>query len=148
MTEKSLTGLLKKTEKMTISIDTGFIFSLKKKNPITLEAWERILGKKDELIISVLILAEISRYYLKIGRPQEGKAAIESLKEVALVKDVDEELSLSAASLSYGEGIPLVDSLILCTAKREKAKRFYTSDKRHFKSVAKHLPKQIKIVFV
>ena len=133
---------------MTISIDTGFIFSLKKKNPITLEAWERILGKKDELIISVLILAEISRYYLKIGRPQEGKAAIESLKEVALVKDVDEELSLSAASLSYGEGIPLVDSLILCTAKREKAKRFYTSDKRHSKSVMSHLQKQIKIVFV
>ena len=133
---------------MTISIDTGFIFSLKKKNPITLEAWERVLGKKDDLIISVLVLSELYRLYLKAGKPQEGKAAIESLKEVATIKGVDEELSLSAASLSYGEGLPLVDSLILCTAKREKAKRFYTSDKKYFKSVMSHLQKQIKIVFV
>ncbi len=133
---------------MTISIDTGFIFSLRKENPIASEVWKRILGKKDNLIISVLILAEISRYYLRIGKPQEGKTVIESLKEVATIKDIDEELSLSAASLSYREEIPLVDSLILCTAKREKAKRFYTSDKKHFESASSHLRKQIKIVFV
>jgi len=133
---------------MTISIDTGFVVSLKKKNPITLEVWERVLGKKDELVVSVLVLSELYRLYLKAGKPQGGREVIESLKEVALIKDVDEELSLSAASLSYGERIPLLDSLILCTARREKAKRFYTSDKRHFKSVASHLQKQIKIVFV
>ena len=133
---------------MTISIDTGFVVSLRKKNPITLEVWKRVLGKKDELVVSVLVLSELSRLYLKAGKPQEGREVIESLKEVAVIKDVDEELSLSAASLSYGEGIPLIDSLILCTAKREKAKRFYTSDKRHFKSVMTHLQKQTKIVFV
>ena len=133
---------------MTISIDTGFVVSLRKKNPITLEVWKRVLGKKDELVVSVLVLSELSRLYLKAGKPQEGREVIESLKEVAVIKDVDEELSLSAASLSYGEGISLIDSLILCTAKREKAKRFYTSDKRHFKSVMTHLQKQTKIVFV
>jgi len=133
---------------MTISIDTGFIFSLREENPVALKVWERVLSKKDDLIISVLTSAEISRYYLKIGRPQEGKEVIESLKEVVTIKDVDEELSLSAASLSHSEGIPLMDSLILCTAKREKAKRFYTSDKRHFKSASSHLRKQIKIIFV
>ena len=133
---------------MTISIDTGFVISLRKKHSPTLEIWERVLGKKDDLIISVLVLSELYRLYLKAGKPQEGREVVESLKKVAMIKDVDEELSLSAASLSYGEGIPLVDSVILCTAKREKAKRFYTSDKRHFKSVMSHLPKQIKIVFV
>ena len=86
---------------MTISIDTGFIFSLREENPVALKVWERVLSKKDDLIISVLTLAEISRYYLKIGRPQEGKEVIESLKEVVTIKDVDEELSLSAASLSH-----------------------------------------------
>ena len=133
---------------MTISVDTGFFFSLKEKNSISLEAWQRIIDKKDKLVISVLVLGELYRLYLKKSLQQEGKEAIESIKEVATVKDVDEEISLLAAVLSCEKKIPLIDSLILSTAKREEAKKFYTSDKKHFGPVISHLRKEIEIIFV
>jgi len=133
---------------MTISVDTGFILALRKRYSLTLEVWKKVLDKKDELVVSVLVLSELYRLYLKAGKPQEGREVVESLKRTASIKGVDEELSLSAASLSHREGIPLVDSLILCTAKKEKAKRFYSSDRRHFEPISSHLRKQIKIIFV
>ena len=81
-----------------------------------------------QLVVPSISLHEVFKSTLK--KQSEGAA----IKAIAMMKqgricDLDEEVALNAARISFEMGLPLVESIMLATARAENA-RLWTQDER------------------
>ena len=63
---------------MVIGADTGFFIELTKDNSEAIKIWDKVLNGKEELIVSVLSLNELSVYFYRTGNIEKKNRLIES----------------------------------------------------------------------
>jgi len=127
----------------SVGLDTGFFLKLFEDNKEAVRVWERIVEGDLMSKTSTLVLFELKRIFLKLGRSSEWEKVKRAITLNCEVVPVDENLAELGASISYGTGLPTVDALIYATVKDTEA--FYTADS-HFEVVAGH--KRPKIIFL
>ena len=72
------------------------------------------------LVVSTINLYEVFKKVL-IEKDEDSALQVIAVMQQAIVKDIDSWISLLAAKLSYENKLPMADSLILATAKSNKA---------------------------
>jgi len=104
-----------------IGADTGFFFSLREGDPVTL----RILEKED-IAVSVLTRFELKRLAHRRGIPWPdlGTLVSRSMTEIELTGEAADE----AASISHATGMPAIDALILSSLLAAGCRSIYTQD--------------------
>jgi predicted nucleic acid-binding protein len=119
-----------------IGLDTGFFVEFLRANPHTVSVWESLTENDEEAVVSCLTLFELERLGLKKAIGDTG-TLLEAIPAVCTVLWIQEPSILSrAAALSYGLGIPAVDSLILAGFLAAMAQTIYTTD-RHMEAYHK-----------
>lgn len=73
-----------------------------------------------ELIVPTIVIFEVYKRVLQQRNVQAALEAVATLQNGRLV-DLTPALALTAASLSHSEKLPMADSIILATARAEKA---------------------------
>jgi predicted nucleic acid-binding protein len=119
-----------------IGLDTGYFIEFLQANPVAVSMWRRLIENEEDAVVSCLTLFELERLGLKKGIDKAG-ILLEAIPAVCKVLWIQEPETLSkAAALSYGLGIPAVDSLILAGFLASEAQTVYTTDK-HLESYKK-----------
>ena len=80
------------------------------------------------LIVPSISLHEVFRKTLQNQSEGNALRAIAQMKQ-GLVRDLDEEVALHAARLSFELNLPMVESIVLATARASNAK-LWTQDER------------------
>ena len=91
-----------------------------------------IIENAAEVLVPTISLFEVFKRVLIEKDRDDALEAIALMKEGRVV-DLDDNLALSAAELSYEMQLPLADSIILATARADDAV-LWTQD-AHFKSI-------------
>ncbi|TCK02482.1 type II toxin-antitoxin system VapC family toxin [Phorcysia thermohydrogeniphila] len=112
-----------------IGLDTGFFIKLLQGQANLKGVWLSVVGGKEKAVVSVLTLFELERLKLKGLINCE---ALEALREAiflnCLVVEVNADLVVEAARLSYGLKLATVDSIILASFKLAGCKKVLTTD--------------------
>lgn len=90
------------------------------------------LLKTNQLLVPVICIYEVYKKILTEKSENEAFQAV-ALMHQGLIIDVDVNISLNAARISYENKLPMADSLILASA-REYDAIVWTQDK-HFKDI-------------
>jgi predicted nucleic acid-binding protein len=79
-----------------------------------------VIEKPGELIVPTIVVFEV---YKRIRQQTDRHAALEAVATLCVGRIVDLTLTLAiaAAAISHSEKLPLADSIILATARAEKA---------------------------
>lgn len=132
--------------KERICLDTSFLVRLLSGNEKAIVVWEKIAELEVEVVIPVMVLFEIKRLSLKEKFEKEKYEKLEkALIEVAGIVDLDKDLALKAANISYGTGLAARDAIIYTTAKETGCSKLYTAD-HDFLVVAKNKKVRIEII--
>ena len=134
----------KQGEGQMVGLDTGFFIALMRKDKEAKHLWNSLSERTDFPIVSVLTLGEILYFSYRVGKPAQGKKMVEGIEAACNVKIVDQAITEKAARIKHGREMPYVDSLILATFMIAGCKEMHTSDKNHFKNIAR---KQLSVVF-
>jgi len=86
----------------------------------------------DELVVPSITLYEVFKHIAQRSDEHKAFRAVIVMQQGRVV-DLDASLAISAANLSRTRGLPLADSIILATARRERA-TLWTQD-RHFEGL-------------
>jgi predicted nucleic acid-binding protein len=111
-----------------IGLDTGFFLELLSGSPRASEIWKLCVDDRADFAVSFLTLFEIERLGLK-GKIKDFQELIEIISLSTFVVWPDLEIVSSGARLSYGLGIPAIDSIILACLKKVGVNEIYTTDK-------------------
>jgi len=127
-----------------IGLDTGFFVQLLSGNKICEQVWKDLMESKYEAYISSLTFFELSRLSLKGALDVKAvQILFEALEVLCKVIWIDNRKLMEEISrLSYGTGIPAVDSIILGSFLSKNIKKVYTTDS-HFLN---YKNKKVKIV--
>ena len=129
---------------MIVGFDTGYFVRLLEGNETAVKVWKDLTEGNIDGVVSPLTFFELKRLGLK-GEINNTSLetlfeAIEGICHIAWLMDTG--IFTSSASISYGTGIPAVDSIILASCLAMNAKIIYTTDS-HFKAYKK---KSISII--
>jgi len=91
------------------------------------------LRKLDQLIVPTICIYEV---FKKIAHEKDDSSALQAVATMkqGQVIDLDTNIAMSAAKISYDLKIPMADSIILATSKMFKA-LIWTQDE-HFKNIS------------
>jgi hypothetical protein len=119
-----------------IGLDTGFFVEFLRANPHAVSVWKLLIENEEEAVVSCLTFFELERLGLKKGIEGAG-TLLEAIPAVCTVFWIQEpDTLIRAAALSYGLGIPAVDSLILTGFLASMVETVYTTD-RHLEAYKK-----------
>jgi predicted nucleic acid-binding protein len=78
------------------------------------------IEKSRELIVPTVVILEV---YKRVFQQRNARAALEAVAVLrqGRIIDLTTPLAIAAATLSHSEKLPLADSIILATARAEKA---------------------------
>jgi predicted nucleic acid-binding protein len=127
-----------------IGFDTGFFVALSEDKGEAKQIWRSIIDGRNELVVSVLTIHELTVYFLRKGVPEETKniiGVIHSLSNCEVL-DVTEEIALKGAIYRHTFGMATVDSVIFATFAEADCDLIVTRDP-DFVSAAKS--KRIKL---
>jgi len=127
-----------------VGLDTGYFMAMIKGHSKALTLWDKLQRKSKIPVVSVLTLGELAYLYYRIGEPEKGQRLVENIKILAIIKSVDENIAIRAASLKHGLAIPFIDALIMATFLEAGCKEIHTTDKKHFSKLTK---KELKLIF-
>ncbi len=87
-------------------------------NPKAMVVWEEIKEGKGRLVVSSVVIAEMTKKLLKMGKKRQLGEFLEGLEESTriFVVDLTSKLALEAGKLGNTYDMPTVDSIILATA--------------------------------
>jgi len=77
-------------------------------------------------VVSALVLFELKRIFLKLGKGDRWEEVREGILLNCRVVAVNEAIAEEGAAVSYGTGLPAMDALIFVSVK--EADLFYTTD--------------------
>ncbi|OGL45250.1 MAG: twitching motility protein PilT [Candidatus Schekmanbacteria bacterium RBG_16_38_11] len=92
----------------------------------------KYLKKPEDIITPAIVIYEVYKKIKKIKGEDPSLIALAQIKRTKIIP-IDEKIALLAANLSIKYSLPMADSLILATAKDQRAK-LVTSDP-HFKKL-------------
>jgi toxin FitB len=78
------------------------------------------IEKTDSLVVSVVCLYEVFKKVNAVADEAKALQAVAQMKQGRVI-DVTADIALEAALLSLRHGLPMADSLIYATARREQA---------------------------
>jgi predicted nucleic acid-binding protein len=110
-----------------IGLDTGFFLELINGNEEAVSLWRSAVNDDVELVVSCLTLFEIERLGLK-GMLRDWETVLEAIHGVTLVVWLDRDVLSHSNRLSYGTGIPSMDTLILASLLSRDVGEIYTTD--------------------
>ena len=105
-----------------------------------MNVWDKVVKGEIEAITSSLVLFELKRLFHKLGRIPKWDDVKEAIILNCEVAPVDIRIAEEGASISYGTGLPAVDTLIYTSLRR--ADKFYTTDSS-FKVLKREKPRII-----
>ena len=110
-------------------LDTGYFVRLLQNNEKAVRVWKSIIVGENAAV-SCLTIFELNRLSLKGKIDRESTdILISCIRDVCRIIWLDEEnILFQGSSLSYGLGIPAVDSLILAGFSKCNADVIYTTD--------------------
>lgn len=130
----------------TVGLDTGYFIRLFNRNETAVSVWLDLTDGKVDGVVSPLTLFELKRLslkgHIKMDHMDILLEAIEGMCQVAWISQSD--MLFTGASISYGNGIPTVDAIILACFIRHGVDTVYTTD-GHFKS---YKTKKLKIILL
>ena len=126
-----------------VGLDTGYFMAMIKGHSKALTLWDK-LQKSKIPVVSVLTLDELAYLYYRMGEPEKGQRLVENIKILAIIKSVDENIAIRAASLKHELAIPFIDAIIMATFLEAGCKEIHTTDKKHFSKLTK---KELKLIF-
>lgn len=126
-----------------VGLDTGYFLKLFEGNSEAVEVWERVIEGELRAKTSALVLFELKRILLKLGKSEVWGEVKEAITWNCDVVYVNEEIAEKGASVSYGTGLPAMDSLIYTCV--SDADVFYTTD-GGFSVLSKKNKPQIRIL--
>ena len=85
-----------------------------------------LLEVEDNLVVSAISILEVFKWVLREHSEAQAIQAA-AVMQRGLVVDLDSRLAIAAAQLSHALRLPMVDSIILATARAHQA-RLYTLD--------------------
>ena len=123
---------------MIVGFDTGYFVRLLEGNETAIKVWQDLTEGNIDAVVSPLTFFELKRLGLK-GEIDNNSLetlfeAIEGICHIVWLNNTD--IFTSSANISYGTGIPAVDSLILVSCLAMNAKKIYTTDS-HFSAYKK-----------
>ena len=127
-----------------VGLDTGYFMAMIKGHSKALILWDKLQKKSKIPVVSVLTLGELAYLYYRMGEPEKGQRLVENIKILAIIKSVDENIAIRAASLKHGLAIPFIDALIMATFLEAGCEEIHTTDKKHFSKLTK---KKLKLIF-
>jgi len=110
----------------TVGLDTGFFIKLLEGNEEAAEVWERVIDGELKATTSTLVLFELRRIFLKLGKSDRWDDVKSAIVLNCEVVPIDIKVAEEGASVSHGTGLPAMDTLIY-TCVRD-TDRFYTTD--------------------
>ena len=114
--------------------DTRFFFEyFFSPDPATIQALKNNLQNTGEKMVSAITIHELHRLNLKKLDKEIAKLRSNLIRSEFKIIDVDYQLAVTSAELSYKYRIPLADSIIAATAL--EAGCLIVSDDRHFKDI-------------
>ncbi len=117
---------------MILIVDSWAWLAILEENKQSEEVLGYLLDKQNKIITTTLNLYEVY-YRLKEKRSvEEAIAFLATIKQIAKVSEIDEELAISAANSHLNEKLPAIDSFVYATANRY-AGHVLTGDP-HFKN--------------
>ena len=128
---------------MVIGLDTGFFLKLLERNEEAVEVWEKVIDGHLKAKTSSLVLFELKRILLKLGKSEIWNDIKEAIVMNCDVVSVDLSIAEKGASVSYGTGLPAMDSLIYTCVSDVDV--FYTTDSS-FKVLNKKKKSKIRIL--
>ena len=126
----------------TVGLDTGFFIRLLEGDKEAIVVWENIIEGNLKALTSSLVLFELRRIFLKLGRGEEWTDVKNAIVLNCEVVPVDIDVAEEGASLSYGTGLPATDALIYSCV--SDADRFYTTDSS-FEVLKKKKPRIVRM---
>ena len=126
-----------------VGLDTGYFLKLFEGNSEAVEVWERVIEGELRAKTSALVLFELKRILLKLGKSEVWSEVKEAITLNCDVVHVNEEIAEKGASVSHGTGLPAMDSLIYTCV--SDADVFYTTD-GSFSVLSKKNKPQIRIL--
>ncbi len=109
-----------------VGLDTGFFIRVLERNERAVDVWNRVLRGEIRATTSSLVLFELKRLFHKFGKIAEWEDVKEAITLNCEVVPIDVHIAEEGASISYGTGLPAVDTLIYTSVK--SADKFYTTD--------------------
>jgi predicted nucleic acid-binding protein len=91
-----------------------------------------VIENTAEVLVPTICLFEVFKHVLRAKSKNDALEAVAIMKDGRVV-DLDDNLALAAAELSYELKLPLADSIILATARAHNA-TLWTQDE-HFKGL-------------
>ena len=126
-----------------VGLDTGFFLKLLEGNPEAVEVWEKIINGDIKARTSALVIFELKRIFLKLGKTQIWNDIREAILLNCEIIPINTEVAEKAASISYGNSLPAVDALIYTSVGNVDI--FYTTD-GSFKTLSNRRKPIIKIL--
>jgi predicted nucleic acid-binding protein len=120
-----------------IGVDTGFFFALSEGHALATKIF-----RDSEIAVSVLSRFELRRILFRRGIPWDEFGGL--LAQSAVLVEVTGETADEAARISFGTGMPALDSLILAGLIKAGCRTIYTRDE-HF---AKYAREGVEIVLL
>jgi len=115
----------KELQTMLVGVDTGFFYNLKEGNRLAQKVWQA-----SDVTVSVITIFELEKHSLK-SPTEHWQRLFMAMKEACFMVPVSLEISLQAARIAHGTGIPSLDSIILASLLSAGCRKIYTSD-THF----------------
>ncbi len=131
---------------MIVGFDTGYFLRLLEGNETAVRVWEDLTEGHIEAVVSSLTFFELKRLGLK-GQidNQSLEVLFEAITGICHIHWLNDlEMFTFSAALSYGNGIPAIDSLILAGFLSMEAEKIYTTDS-HFEAYKKKTISIIKL---
>ncbi|MCP5107322.1 MAG: type II toxin-antitoxin system VapC family toxin [bacterium] len=129
---------------MIVGFDTGYFVRLLEGNETAVNVWEDLTDGNIEAVVSSLTFFELKRLGLKGQIDNKSlETLFEAIKGICHIVWLDDiDMLTFSAGLSYGNGIPAIDSIILAGCLSMKTEKIYTTDS-HFEAYKK---KSISII--
>jgi len=126
-----------------VGLDTGFFLKLLEGHEEATDVWERVIEGQLKAKTSSLVLFELKRILLKLGKSELWNDVKEAIILNCDVVSVDMAIAERGVSVSYGTRLPAMDSLIYACI--DDVNVFYTADSS-FEVLSKRKKPRIKIL--
>ncbi len=113
-------------ESETVGLDTGFFIRLLEGDEMAVKVWEGVLDGELRALTSSLVLFELRRIFLKLGKSDRWGDVKSAIVLNCEVVPIDIGVAEEGASVSHGTGLPAMDALIYTCVRN--AERFYTTN--------------------
>jgi predicted nucleic acid-binding protein len=115
---------------MVIGADTGFLLEYARGNERAVMYWNAARSGEDQIVISVVSIAEYLAYQIQRGMLETAEGLVETIKAIPNFEIAALDLETASLSARYRRGMNLatVDSLIFATALRRNCELLLTMD--------------------